>query len=194
MNHRDWMDHGTSLFLGAVDKLGDSELDEPSRLPGWSRRHVIAHVHFNAEALRRLLSWARTGAENRMYADARQRAAEIEQGAGRPAAALRALVRESARELGRDMDTLPESGWQHMVVTARRRSVPASEIPWMRTREVAVHAVDLRGAAGFGDLPAELNIALAADAVRSRSDGEAAAVAEWLTGRSAEAPVLGPWL
>jgi maleylpyruvate isomerase len=65
----------------------------------------------------------------------------------------------------------------------------------MRTREVAVHAVDLGTGIGFDDLPDELNTAVALDVVRKRSgNGEAAALAEWLTGRASQAPVLGPWL
>ena len=46
-------------------------------------RHVVAHVHYNARALRRLVQWATTGTENRMYASPEQRASEIEAGAAR---------------------------------------------------------------------------------------------------------------
>lgn len=30
----------------------DADREEPSGLAGWSRRHVVGHVHFSAEALR----------------------------------------------------------------------------------------------------------------------------------------------
>lgn len=134
MSARSWMDEGTRLFLGVVDRLTDDELSAPTALDGWTRRHVIAHVHGNAEALRRLLSWAATGVENRMYADARQRADEIEAAASLPAEELRALVHESARRLAEDVDALPEEAWHRSVVTAQGRTVPATEIPWMRAR------------------------------------------------------------
>lgn len=195
MGTRGWMDHSTMLLLTAVDGLSDTELDRPSGLPGWSRRHLVAHVHYNAEALRRLLRWARTGEESRMYAGAEQRASEIAQGAAFPVADLRAHVHESAHALADDMDALPEGAWDNKVVTAQGRTVPATEITWMRTREVAVHAVDLATGLGFDDLPEHLNAALAADVVKKRgARGEAAVLAGWLTGRTAEAPLLGPWL
>ncbi|WP_344955671.1 maleylpyruvate isomerase N-terminal domain-containing protein [Actinomadura miaoliensis] len=192
---RTWMDRGTELFLGAVDRLTDEELAAPTALDGWTRRHVVAHVHGNAEALRRLLDWAATGVENRMYAGPRQRAEEIEALAALPAGELRTLVHRSARALAEDMDALPEDAWRSPVVTAQGRTVPAEEIPWMRAREVNVHAVDLGDGVTFADLPEGFNAALAAEAAsRHATRGDAAALAAWLTGRSPKAPTLGPWL
>ncbi|MGP4105364.1 maleylpyruvate isomerase N-terminal domain-containing protein [Nonomuraea sp. KM90] len=195
MTARAWMDQCTTLFLDTLDRLTDDELAAPTALPGWTRRHVAAHVHGNAEALRRLLSWAATGVEQRMYANAGRRAEEIETVAALPADTLRALVHRSASDLAADMDRLPESGWQRLVVTAQGRTVPATEIRWMRAREVAVHAVDLDHGVSFADLPADFNAALAAHALAGHAArGQAAGLAAWLTGRSARPPVLGPWL
>lgn len=193
---RDWMDEGTALFLAAVDSLSGEEFAVATALPGWSRAHVVAHVHHNAEALLRLLHWARTGDRTPMYASQEQRNAEIEATAALPAARIRDLVHASARELGAAVDALPGPAWSREVVTAQGRTVPAREVLWMRTREVAVHAVDLDAGTGFGDLPDALNAALVTDVARKRSTvgGEAATLAAWLTGRSAEAPRLGPWL
>lgn len=192
---RAWMSEGTSLFLRALEGLGDEELDAPTGLPGWTRRHVVAHVHFNARALQRLASWAATGTENRMYASPQQRSQEIERGAILPAAELRSLVRASAEELAADLDALPAAGWAAEVVTAQGRSVPATEIPWLRAREVAVHAVDLGAGVTFDHLPADFVTALAVEVVTKRATGgEGAALAAWLTGRAADAPRLGPWL
>jgi maleylpyruvate isomerase len=152
-------------------------------------------VHHNAEALRRLVSWAETGVENRMYAGPEQRAAEIEAGAALPAATLRALVAHSADRLAADFDALPAEAWSHQVVTAQGRTVLAVEIPWMRAREVAVHAVDLDAGVGFADLPNDLTAALVADAVaKQNAQGNLPGLAAWLTGRTAEAPPLGRWL
>lgn len=195
MSTRTWMDTGTGLFLDTVDRLTDDELDAPTVLEGWTRRHVIAHVHGNAEALGRLLSWAATGVERRMYAGPEQRAEEIATLAVLPAGELRELVHQSARSLATDMDGLPEETWNARVVTAQGRTVPATEITWMRTREVAVHTVDLAHGVGFADLPEDLNAALAADALTKRTaQGHASGLAAWLTGRTPQAPELGPWL
>ena len=51
------------------------------------------------------------------------------------------------------MDALPSEQWEAEVVTAQGRTVPASETPWMRAREVMVHAVDLGTGVTF-DRPA----------------------------------------
>lgn len=213
-----WMQDGTRLFLDAVDELSDDELDGVTALAGWTRRHLLAHVGYNAQALRRLASWALTGERSPMYASAEQRAAEIAEGATWDATRLRAFVRDTARALADDLAALDNDAWQREVVTAQGRTVRATEIVWMRTREVAVHAVDLDTGTGFGDLPADLCAALVGDvgALRSkRGDGpaltlrstagdvwhvtgagepvevraEACALARWLTGRGAHALV-----
>ncbi len=192
---RTWLDESTALFLGGLDKLTDDELDAPTGLPGWTRRHVVAHVHFNALALGRLASWAATGVENRMYPSREHRNAEIEEGARLPAAELRRLVHSSAGDLAAALDELSPAAWEHTVITAQGRTVPATEIPWMRAKEVAVHAVDLDAGITFADLPAGLVAALVPEVAAKRAGGpEGPALAAWLTGRTTEAPPLGPWL
>jgi maleylpyruvate isomerase len=82
-----------------------------------------------------------------------------------------------------------------LVAAAQGRTIQASEIPWLRTREVAVHAVDLGAGVSFAGLGDGLNTALVTDvAARRCSAGEAAPLAAWLTGRSADPPTPGPWL
>lgn len=210
-----WMQEGTRLLLDAVDGLSDDELDRPTALAGWTRRHLLSHVGYNAQALRRLASWARTGKRSPMYGSAEQRAAEIAQGASWGAARLRAFVHDTARALADDLAALDDEAWQREVVTAQGRTVRATEIVWMRTREVAVHSVDLDTGISFDDLPADLCAALVGDvaALRSkRADGpalgltstsgdawqvagegrptqvraDACALARWLTGRGAD--------
>lgn len=209
-----WMEHGTRLLLAGVDALSDAELDEPTALAGWSRRHLLAHVGYNAQALRRLASWARTGERTPMYASKEQRGSEIAEGATWDGTRLRAFVVETAQALADDLAALGAEAWQREVVTAQGRTVPATEITWMRTREVAVHAVDLDAGLSFGDLPADLCAALVGDVAALRSkhaDGpaltltstggnvwhvtgagepvevraEACVLARWLTGRGA---------
>lgn len=195
MSAREWAATGTALFLGAVDRLGDDEFAAGTALPGWTRAHVVAHAHFNALALCRLASWAATGTEQRMYASTAQRDAEIAEGAQLPPARLRTLVHDSAAQLAAALDGLSPEAWQHEVVTAQGRTVPATEIPWMRAREVCVHAVDLDVGVTFADLPPAFTAALVAEVAARRATGdEGPALAAWLTGRSTEAPVLGRWL
>ncbi|MBP2327000.1 maleylpyruvate isomerase [Kibdelosporangium banguiense] len=195
MSARQWTEAGTKLLLTQVDQLTDAQFAEPTVLAGWTRAHLVAHVHFNAQALRRLLTWAATGVEHRMYASPEQRNAEIESGAQLPASELRALALESAEALAHDMDALTDEAWQRPVITAQGRTVPASEVPWLRAREVCIHAVDLDTGLTFTDLPQDFLTALATDAVRKHAAaGQVADLASWLTGRVPTAPDLGRWL
>ena len=163
------MRDGTERMLGVMSVLRDADLDEPSLLPGWNRRYLLSHVASNAEALRNLVHWARTGEERRMYASPQQREADITAGAARPADELRAWVASSATALAGALDTLPEPAWDARVITAQGVNRPAAEIPWMRDREVYVHMVDLASGVGFADLPAGFLTALIDDVTARRA-------------------------
>ncbi|MEU8246172.1 maleylpyruvate isomerase family mycothiol-dependent enzyme [Nonomuraea sp. NPDC048916] len=155
-----WLDSGTSYFAG---RLAGHDLDRPSLLPGWTGRHLVAHVAANARALRRLVHWARTGAETPMYASGEARAAEIEELARLSPEALTGLVKQTADELRSDLGTLTGPRWAARVRTAQGRLVPAAEIVWMRAREVWVHAVDLGSGGRFEDFPPAFVDALLTD-------------------------------
>ncbi len=159
----DWLAEGTARLDERLAALPDHALDDQCLLPGWTRRHLLAHVGFNARALLRLLHWASTGEETPMYADTTTRNREIAEGARLDPAALRDLVATSAEELRQAVDSLPEPAWSAQVVTAQGRRVPATEIPWMRCREVWVHAVDLNAGASFDGFPGPLLDALIDD-------------------------------
>lgn len=163
------MRDGTELLLSAMSALSDADFDEPSLLPGWNRRYLLSHVAANADALRNLVYWARTGEERRMYASPQQRDAGIAAGAARPAGELRDRVASSAAELAGDLAALPEPAWDARVITAQGVNRLAAEIPWMRDREVYVHAVDLAAGVGFADLPADFLGALLDDVTARRS-------------------------
>jgi maleylpyruvate isomerase len=151
-----WMHEGTAVLLAAADRLTDDDLRAPSRLPGWTRAHVIGHVARNAEGLVRLATWARTGIPIPMYADREQRAAEIESSATLPPAVLRGQLKSTAAELEEALAALDTTTWQAEVKSALGRAIPAAEIPWMRVREVWLHAVDLAAGTTFTDLYADL--------------------------------------
>ncbi|VXC38331.1 conserved hypothetical protein [Arthrobacter sp. 9AX] len=145
---------GTAFFARKLNELSDAELDGGSLLPGWTRRHVVAHVGYNARAVARLIEWAATGVETPMYGSPEARNHEIEFGATLSPIALRHLFDHSAVHLNVEWRDLPADAWHHKVKTAQGRTVPAEETVWMRTREVWLHAVDLDNGAGFNDIPA----------------------------------------
>lgn len=162
-----WWEHGEAFFAGALNRLVPADLDEPSLLPGWSRHTVVAHVARNADALTNLLTWARTGVETPMYACAEARDAAIAETAKLPAPELVADCRAAAERLTAAVGSLPSSAWASQVRTAQGRTVPASEVPWMRCREVWVHTVDLDAGADFHDIPDDILTALINDVTRA---------------------------
>ena len=148
-----WMRTGTDHVFALVAKLSDAELAEPSALPGWSRAHVVAHLARNAEALIRLVTWARTGVETPMYPSREARAADIAASAGHPPVRLRAELAGTAAELDAALTALTPAQWQAQVRSALGRPLPAAQVPWMRIREVWLHAVDLDAGADVADVP-----------------------------------------
>ncbi|WP_300012556.1 maleylpyruvate isomerase family mycothiol-dependent enzyme [Pseudonocardia sp.] len=151
-----WMGAGTEFLVQLVDALPDDALRAPSALPGWTRAHVVAHVARNAEALTRLATWARTGVETPMYADAQQRDADIAATATAPAATLRRELGSTAEDLDAALAALDGGGWEAQVRSAQGRVIPATAVPWMRVREVWLHAVDLGSGASVDDLPPDV--------------------------------------
>ncbi|MGO4247579.1 maleylpyruvate isomerase family mycothiol-dependent enzyme [Paenarthrobacter sp. RAF54_2] len=145
---------GTAFFARKLNELSDMDLDAPSLLPGWTRRHVVSHVGYNARAIARLVEWAATGVENPMYPSLEIRNHEIDFGATLSPIALRNLFDHSAIHLNVEWRDLPADSWHHKVTTVQGRVVQAEETVWMRTREVWVHAVDLDNGASFHDIPA----------------------------------------
>jgi uncharacterized protein (TIGR03083 family) len=163
-----WMADGTARVLADVAGLSEEALAGPTALPGWSRRYLLAHLAANADALRNLVYWARTGEERRMYESNKQREADIAKGSELPSAELRAWIEASSAALAADMEALPDAAWDAKVITAQGLTRPASEIPWMRDREVYIHAIDLAAGTTFNDLPADFLEALLDDVVGRR--------------------------
>jgi maleylpyruvate isomerase len=167
---------GTAFFARKLNELSDAELDGASLLPGWTRRHITAHVGYNARAIARLIEWAATGVETPMYSSPEARNHEIDFGATLSPIALRHLFDHSAVHLNVEWRDLPEDAWHHKVRTIQGREVPATETIWMRTREVWVHAVDLDNGATFADIPEQVLSRLLRDitgAWRKRGDDKA---------------------
>jgi maleylpyruvate isomerase len=135
----------------AAGGISDAQAREPSLLPGWTRGHVLTHIARNADSLRNLLIWARTGVETPQYASAGERDAGIAAGAGRPAAELRADVEESAAAFAAEAASMPATAWDAEVRGLRGPGHPAWYAVWRRLTEVEFHHVDL----GTGYRPAD---------------------------------------
>ncbi|WP_221361190.1 maleylpyruvate isomerase family mycothiol-dependent enzyme [Streptomyces beigongshangae] len=193
----------TERLLNAVAALDDTGVTEPSRLPGWSRGHVLAHLARNADALVNVL-------EGRpMYVSAEDRDADIERDAPRPLRTHLADLRDSAARFHGVWSGLAD--WSRVVELRNGVTDTAARVPFRRWIEVELHHVDL----GIGyepeDLPpdfVEREIVFLADRFAGHpgvpptrvTDGARA----WRTGRDGEegpevtvtgpAPALLGWL
>ena len=124
-------------------RMGDDAFAAPSGLPGWSRAHVLTHIARNADAMVNLLTWARTGVRTPAYASDEQRDADIETGAQRSPAEIRADVISSSDRLAQVVRAMPERAWSAQVTNRQGVKIRATDIPWTRAREMWIHAVDL---------------------------------------------------
>jgi maleylpyruvate isomerase len=145
----------TERLLATAGTLTDAQVREPSPLPGWSRGHVLTHIARNADGLGNLLRWARTGTEIPMYASADARSADIEAGAGRPAADMAADVRESAAAFAAEAVRITADAWNAKVRALFGEPFPAHRVLNRRLTEVEIHHVDLAAGYSPDDWPAE---------------------------------------
>lgn len=159
----EWQRDGTARIEAAVAGLPDNEFTQPCGLPGWQRSHLVAHLARNADALVHLLDWAATGVPTPMYTDARQRARDIEDGGRHSPSALRDDLLTAHKRYADAVAALPAPAWSAMVRSAQGRDIPASDVPWLRVREVWIHLVDLHCGHMMAGLPVDLVTALLDD-------------------------------
>ena len=150
----DWMRSGEAVVAEAVSGLDDTAIAGPSGLPGWTRGHVVTHLARNADALRNLLDWGRTGVDHPMYPSREARAADIEAGSDRPAAVQRADLSAAVARLVDELEAFPPARWDVPVRGGTTgRIMPVSEVPWLRVREVWLHVVDLNVGVPLSAMP-----------------------------------------
>jgi maleylpyruvate isomerase len=137
----------TERLLDAAASWDNAEVAQPSRLPGWTRGHVLAHLARNADALVNVLQG------RPMYADAATRDADIERDAPRPLDVHLADVRESGERF--QAVAAEPADWERIVELRNGVTDRAARIPFRRWVEVALHHVDLGAGYELEDLPDE---------------------------------------
>ncbi|GIJ47403.1 maleylpyruvate isomerase [Virgisporangium aliadipatigenens] len=145
------VDRATARLLDAVAALDPAAAAAPSRLPGWTRGHLVTHVARNADSYTRLLEGARNGVFAAQYPDPARRDPEIAEGAGRDVAALADDLRTAHGRFAEAVRELPAEAWARHIRYLSGAEVPAAHIVWARLREVEVHHVDL----GIGYEPSD---------------------------------------
>ncbi|MDG4826903.1 maleylpyruvate isomerase family mycothiol-dependent enzyme [Asanoa sp. WMMD1127] len=201
------VDRATERLIATAAGFDDADVAAPSALPGWTRGHVLAHVARNADGMRNLLIWARTGVVTPQYQPG-QREADIAAHADRPAAEQLADLRASAAAYAEAADALTPQQWSTILDVPGRPQAAAFGV-WRRLREVEVHHVDLAAgystddwAGWFGHrllhevvsgldgttplvlTPTDAGHPLQVGAGGPVVSGSACALAAWLTGRS----------
>jgi maleylpyruvate isomerase len=176
--------------------LDDATARRPSRLPGWSVGHLVTHLARNADSVVRRLAAA---AEDRLIeqyegGDA-GRAAAIESGAGRTAAALVADLVDADATVERLFATVSAAVWERPVLRSGPDggTAPAARLAYSRWREVEVHHVDLGLGYEPDRWPAGLVDRMLPDLLAGLPDRAGrAALAAWALDR-APAPTLSSW-
>ncbi len=147
------IDAASERVVATAAKLTDEDLRAPSRLPGWTRGHVLAHLARNADSYWNLLEWARTGHEVPQYLSDELRDTGIEASAGRPATELRTELRISMERFAHQARTLPASKWNATVRARAGWAHPAHYTLGRRWRELEAHHVDLNSGYSTDDWP-----------------------------------------
>lgn len=151
-----WARLGTAYFSRKLNELDDAALDAPVCVPGWSRRHLVAHVGYQARGLSLLLEALRTGTE----AEPVDHAARISHGATLPPRALRALFRHSAVHLDVEWRDLGSAAWAARMRGPGGRDMTVGETPLIRARLVWFGAIAMGNGGRLRDVPEGLREAL----------------------------------
>jgi maleylpyruvate isomerase len=172
--------------------LDDATARGPSLLPDWSVGHVLTHLARNADSVVWRLEGAARGELRDQYPGGlEQRRADIETGAGRPAADLVADVRASSAAVERAMRALPHAAWDAPSRTSRGVVEPSRDAVLSRWREVVVHHGDL----GLQPVPLPPGLVAAwlpRELPRLAERTDPAALLGWVIGRG-DPPPLAPW-
>ncbi|CQR64640.1 maleylpyruvate isomerase family mycothiol-dependent enzyme [Streptomyces leeuwenhoekii] len=179
----------TERLLTAVGELDNAAVTQPSRLPGWTRGHVLAHLARNADALVNVL-------EGRpMYVSGEARDADIERDAPRPLDAHLADLRESAARF--EKAGAAPGDWSRTVELRNGVTDSARRVPFRRWVEVELHHVDLAAGYELENLPAdftEREIGFLAERFTGHPEVAPTRLSDgtrvWSTGREADAPAV----
>ncbi|MEU2776912.1 maleylpyruvate isomerase family mycothiol-dependent enzyme [Streptomyces sp. NPDC007162] len=174
----------TDRLLSAVAALDNAAVARPSRLPGWTVGHVLAHLARNADALGNVLDG------RPMYASAEARDSDIERDAPRPLDVQLEDLRASHAAFRARADE--PADWTRTVELRNGVTDTAARVPFRRWGEVELHHVDLGTGYELEDLPDEFTereIAFLADRFLGNSDVPATRITDgtraWHTGRQA---------
>lgn len=174
-----WLSSAAALFRERLDDLSDAALDEPARLAGWSRRHVVGHLHYNALILGRLARSVAVGAPETLDSPVDRWHSWRARSEQMPARHLRDLMRWAEEDLETAFGELDRAVRSGRVAEVPGLRVPADDLPWMRIRELVIHLPDLDPAVDLGRLPGDLMRRLGSD-LFGVPQGDAGRAIRWI--------------
>src|SRR5262245_47098615 len=135
----DGVDRAWELVRASTASITDSQAHEPSRLPNWTRGHVLTHYARSADGVRGCAVSAARGEPAVQYPHRLDgRGGDIEAGSGRPVSELLADATSAQGALMATWRTLPTSAWDVVAeVPTGQRSI--AELVSVRRRELLVH-------------------------------------------------------
>jgi maleylpyruvate isomerase len=147
------VDVAFALLLDATRRLTDAQARGRSRLPGWTRGHVLTHIARSGEGDAQTVEGAIRGEVLDKYPGGdEQRTRDIEAGAGRGAAALLEDLVTTERALTDAWGRVEDGMWERLTRTPVGPRTVAGTVH-ARRREILVHLVDLDVGYSPDDLP-----------------------------------------
>ena len=142
-------------LLETAGGLTDNQVRGPSRLPGWSRGHVLNHLRRNADGFSLMCGAAQRGEVGMQYPGGlAEREQGIEDGSADPAETLVANLRASIYALEAQWFGGDGTMWTGSGIIGTGATIPISDVPYRRMREVVVHLTDLDVGIEYDEWPA----------------------------------------
>lgn len=132
----------TAYLLGTTIGYDEQDWAAPTRLSGWTRSHVAAHLVENANAMMHLLTRLE-GDPVGLYDSPEAQQVALERRALDAGLTLQIELDETSGELVRAFDGL-EHDPRHVAIT-ERWEVSVADLPRIRLRELVLHHFDLIG-------------------------------------------------
>jgi len=179
-------------LVADVANMSENNVREPSRLPNWSRAHLITHLARNADSFSWLVDGARLGERRQQYPEVGMRDRDIAAGSTRSKSELYEDLALALEGLEVAWSKLGDDQWS-IVQDGSRGELVMSEIVFRRLREVEIHHVDLDVGYSASDWPAlyvEGELRRQLERLPGRADHTS--LVAWLVGRS-DVPEFDPW-
>jgi len=179
-------------LVADVANMSENNAREPSRLPNWSRAHLITHLARNADSFSWLVDGARLGERRQQYPEVGMRDRDIAAGSTRSKSELYEDLALALEGLEVAWSKLGDDQWT-IVQDGSSGELEMSEIVFRRLREVEIHHVDLDVGYSASDWPAlyvEGELRRQLERLPGRADHTS--LVAWLVGRS-DVPEFDPW-